>query len=89
MSGLHSTMDRPDSVSRVIAPMIIIAKTMNAQPKSHVAMGLSDPFEGAGFCSGSSMILRYVFDVYCYLSKKHCVKQVQLVNRALGIHGQF
>lgn len=39
MSGCHSTIDRPDSLRRVIAPITIIAKTMKALTNSQIAMG--------------------------------------------------
>ena len=36
-SGCHSTMDRPDSVRRVMPPTTTIAKVKAAQTKSHAA----------------------------------------------------
>ena len=35
ISGRHSTIDRPDSVNRVIAPISIMAITMAQQANSH------------------------------------------------------
>jgi hypothetical protein len=43
ISGFHSTMDRPDSVSRVTAPITAMAKTMAQQASSQTAMARGEP----------------------------------------------
>ncbi len=63
MSGRHSTMDSPEPLRRVIAPMIIMHKTTPQQVKSQYAILAACLLSWAALFSSLSKML-FCFEVF-------------------------